>query len=214
MGFARWWDQTIVPRIIKCGCSVEPIMELRARVVPEARGDVFELGCGGGINQRFFDMARITSFTGVDPSPQLRESANETVVRKGWPGTIPVDIRHGYGENIPFPDESFDTVVTTFTLCSVNDQRRVLAELRRILRPGGTLLYLEHGLSPDAGIAKWQRRIDPVWSKVFGNCHLSRTVHAAIGDAGFAVEPGGARYNPEGPKIAGWMEWGRARKAG
>jgi SAM-dependent methyltransferase len=212
MGFANWWDQTIVPRIVRCGCAVEPIMDLRREVVPLAHGAVFELGCGGGLNQRFYDTARVTSFSGIDPSPKLLEFAGRQVARKDWPAGIPADIRHGYGEDIPFADNSFDTVVCTFTLCSVNDHARVLSELQRILKPGGTFLYLEHGRSPDPSLARWQERIDPLWSKLLGNCHLSRPVHAAVSASGFVTRPMGARYMDSMAKIAGWVEWGEATR--
>lgn len=210
MGLANWWDQTVVPRVVRCGCAMENIMELRRDVIPLAKGDVFELGCGGGINQQLYDARQVSSFSGLDPNAKLLDFAREEAVKKGWA----VDLRQGYGEAIPFADGSFDCVVCTFTLCSVTDQTRSLAELRRVLKPGGTFLYAEHGRSPDAGVARWQERVDPVWSRLFGNCHLSRPVTAAIERAGFAAAPKGQRYSVGGFKLAGWLEWGLAVKAG
>lgn len=210
MGLANWWDQRVVPQIIRCGCSQKPIMELRREVIPLAKGRVFELGCGGGINLQFYDPVQVTGFAGLDPSPRLLDYAREEAALKDWRA----DIRHGYGEEIPFEDESFDTVVSTFTLCSVNDHARTLGELRRVLKRGGSFLYAEHGRAPDPKIARWQERIDPVWSKTFGNCHLSRPVTSAIENAGFTAEPSGRRYMKPGPKFAGWMEWGRAIRMG
>jgi ubiquinone/menaquinone biosynthesis C-methylase UbiE len=210
MGLANWWDQRIVPQIIRFGCAQKPIMELRREVVPLARGRVFELGCGGGINQKLYDRVQVTGFAGIDPSPRLLDYAREEAALKDWSA----DIRQGYGEEIPFEDESFDTVVCTFTLCSVNDHARTLSELRRVLKPGGTFLYAEHGRAPDPGVARWQERIEPAWSRLFCNCHLSRPVTPAIEQAGFAAEPIGRRYMAPGPKFAGWMEWGRAVKRG
>jgi ubiquinone/menaquinone biosynthesis C-methylase UbiE len=208
MGFGNWWDAVVVPRIVKFGCATEDIMALRRDVVPQAAGEVFELGCGGGINQRLYDPARVTGFTGLDPSAKLLDYAREAAAAKGWTA----DIRQGYGEAIPFADASFDTVVCTFTLCSVDDQARTLAELRRILKPGGTFLYAEHGRSPDAKVARRQERIDPAWKRVFGNCHLSRPVTSAIERAGFAAAPFGQRYMRGKPSLAGWLEWGVAVK--
>jgi ubiquinone/menaquinone biosynthesis C-methylase UbiE len=210
MGFGNWWDQTVVPRIVKFGCANEDMMVLRRDVVPQAQGRVFELGCGGGINQQLYDPARVTSFTGLDPSGKLLDYAREAAAKKGWQA----DIRQGYGEAIPFADDSFDTVVCTFTMCSVNDQARALSELRRVLKPGGTFLYAEHGRAPDAKIARRQERIDPLWKRVFGNCHLSRPVTSAIERAGFAATPVGQRYMKDKPSIVGWLEWGVAVKAG
>ena len=210
MGLARWWDETVVPRIIRCGCAQAPIMEIRKDVVPLASGRVLELGCGGGINQQLYDPARIEDFAGLDPSGKGLDYARAAAEEKGWSA----DIRQGVAEDIPFADESFDTVVCTFTLCSVHDHGRSLSELRRVLRSGGTLLFAEHGRSPDAKVARRQERIDPLWSKLFGNCHLSRPITSAVAAAGFTTEPSGARYMGVGPRLAGWMEWGRAVKAG
>ena len=210
MGFGNWWDRTVVPRIVKFGCATEDIMALRRDVVPLAKGQVFELGCGGGINQQLYDPSAISGFSGLDPSAKLLDYARAEAAKKGWQA----DIRAGFGEDIPFADDSFDTVVCTFTLCSVNDPARTLSELRRVLKPGGTFLYAEHGRSPDQHIARKQERIDPLWSRVFGNCHLARPVTPAIERAGFAASPVGQRYLKEKPSIAGWMEWGVAMKPG
>ena len=208
MGLKAFWDEKVVPRIIKCACASPAIMELRAGIVPQAQGRVFELGCGGGLNQQFYDPARVTGFAGLDPSDKLLDYAREAAARKGWQA----DLRAGVGEDIPFPDESFDTVVCTYTLCSVNDPAQVMRELHRILKPRGTLLFLEHGLSPDAGVAKWQRRIEPVWVPLMGGCHLTRPVTAPVLQQGFQLEAPGHRYMPGMPKWAAWMEWGSAVK--
>jgi len=210
MGFANWYDSQIVPRIIRCACSSPAIMKLRAKVVPQARGKVFEIGCGGGINQQFFIAGQITSYAGMDPSEKGLEFARAAAAEKGWHA----DIRAGVGEAIPFDDAQFDCVVCTFTLCSVTSQAATLSELRRILKPGGRLLYAEHGRAPDAGVARWQDRVDPVWQRLAGGCHLTRPVTRAIADAGFGIDTSDSRYLPKTPRIAGWAEWGSAIKAG
>ncbi len=209
MGFANWYDEHIVPRFIKCACSAESIMDLRKQVVPLASGAVFEIGCGGGINQQLYDSARISSYAGLDPSAKGLEYARAEAAKKGWKA----DIRQGEGEALPFADGSFDTAVCTFTMCSVADQTRTLSELRRVLKPGGRLLYAEHGRAPDAPVAKWQERIDPVWSKLMGGCHIIRPVTSAVAAAGFTAEPLGQRYTPKMPRWASWMEWGVAVRA-
>lgn len=210
MGFGSWYDEHVVPRVIKCACSSPAVMHLREKVVPLASGAVFEIGCGGGINQQLYDPARITSYAGLDPSGKGLDFARAEAARKGWQA----DIRQGFGEDIPFEDHSFDTVVCTFTLCSVGSQAETLRELRRILKPGGQLLFAEHGRAPDQSVQKWQDRIEPVWKKLAGGCHLTRPVTKAITGAGFVRQDGGERYAPKTPKFAGWMEWGRAVKAG
>lgn len=210
MGLASWWDRHAVPRVIKLACGAPQIMKLRSQLVPQAKGDVFEIGCGGGINQEFYRAEQITSYAGIDPGAKLLDYAHSAAEKKGWKA----DIRRGFGEDIPFSDASFDTAVCTFTLCSVNDQAQVLKELRRILRPGGTLLYLEHGRAPDANVAKWQHRIEPVWKPIAGGCHLTRPITSAVKIAGFEVDQLGAHYVPKTPRFAGWVEWGAAVKIG
>jgi ubiquinone/menaquinone biosynthesis C-methylase UbiE len=181
-------------------------MDRRAEVVPLASGRVFELGCGGGLNQRYYDPARVATFAGIDPGAKLLDYARDEAKLKGWR----TDIREGVGEDIPFASESFDTAVCTFTLCSVADPALVLAELRRVLAPGGRLLFLEHGRSPDTGVALWQDRIEPLWKPLAGGCHLTRPISGSIAQAGFDVSPIGAQYAPKMPRFAAWMEWGVA----
>lgn len=210
MGIKDWYDATIMPRLITCACSQGQVMKRRAALVPLARGDVFELGCGGGINHAFYDAGAITSYAGVDPHEGLLEGARRAAREKGWVA----DLRQGRGEAIPFAEASFDCVVCTFTLCSVADPAQVMREMRRILRPGGKALFLEHGRAPDPGVRRWQERIEPLWKRLAGGCHLTRPVASALAEAGFAVEPLGKGYTPKAPRFAGWMEWGVARKPG
>ncbi|MFC4294131.1 class I SAM-dependent methyltransferase [Novosphingobium tardum] len=210
MSLATWYDAHVMPRLIRVACAQPPMMAARAKIVPQAAGDVFELGCGGGLNLGLMDPARITSFAGIDPTPELLDDTRRVAQERG----IAADLRAGMGEAIPFADASFDTVVTTFTLCSVQEHAQTLREIRRVLRPGGTALFLEHGAAPDPGVAKWQRRIEPVWKRLAGGCHLTRPITSAYEDAGFAISEGGRRYVPRAPRFAGWVEWGAGRPAG
>lgn len=204
---AGWWERVMVPKLIGCACAQPQIMKARSRIVPKAEGDVLELGCGGGINMAFYDPARLKSFSGVDPSAGLLDRSREAAQAIG----IEADIRGGVGEAIPFASESFDTVLCTFTLCSVDDQKQVLAEMRRVLRPGGKILFLEHGSAPDEVVRKWQRRIEPIWKRIGGNCHLTRPITSAYEAAGFKVGGGDKGYMPKSPRPFSWIEWGEAR---
>ena len=208
MGLKNWYEANIMPRLISCACSQGQVMKRRSAVVPLAYGDVFELGCGGGINHTFYDAGAITSYAGIDPHEGLLDAARDAARAKGWVA----DIRAGRGEAIPFADASFDCMVCTFTLCSVDDPEAVMHEMRRVLRPGGTLLFLEHGRAPDAPVRRWQERIEPVWKRLAGGCHLTRPITSALAGAGFAAEQLGEGYTPQAPRFAGWMEWGIARK--
>ena len=209
MGLRHWYEEAVLPRFIKRACGDPKVMALRAQLLPLAEGAVFELGVGGGLNQQFYDRARVARFAGIDPGAKLLDYAREAASSKGWSA----DLRLGRGEALPFPDASFDTVVSTYTLCSVEDQHRALSELRRVLKPSGKFLFLEHGHAPDSGPAKWQRRLEPTWRRIMGNCHLTRPVGKAIREAGFSVKPLGEQYMPGMPKWAGWMEWGVGRRA-
>ena len=210
MGIRRFYDAHIMPRMITLACGQKSIEDRRQEVVPLAEGRVFELGCGGGLNLALYDLEKVTGFAGIDPHSKLLAEARERARARGWDH----DIREGVGEDIPFPDSSFDTAVCTYTLCSVDDPVRVLSELRRILKPRGKLIFLEHGKAPDAGVSLWQERIEPVWKPLAGGCHLTRPIGASLRGAGFEVEPFGQAYLDKAPRFMGWMEWGVARRAG
>lgn len=182
-------------------------MKRRAQVVPRAHGRVLELGAGGGANFSFYDPARVDRVEGVDPSPGLLDRARDAAKVEG----IDFDIKEGVAENLPFADGSFDTVLATFTLCSVQDQAQSLAEARRVLKPGGTMLFCEHGAAPDPKVAKWQRRIEPVWKRIAGGCHLTRPITSAVAQAGFSIVEQDQGYMEKSPRWAGWVEWGEAR---
>jgi ubiquinone/menaquinone biosynthesis C-methylase UbiE len=202
-----WWDRVVVPKLIGYCCSQPQIMKARSRIVPQASGDVLELGCGGGINMEFYDPARIASFSGLDPSPALLDASRAAAQARG----ITADIRGGFGEAMPFADASFDTILVTFTLCSVESQQQTLAEMRRVLRPGGKALFLEHGSAPDPGVQTWQRRIEPVWKRIGGGCHLTRPIADAYSAAGFNLTGVERQYMPKTPRPFGWIEWGGAQ---
>lgn len=203
------YERHILPRLITCACGAKPIMRQRAKIVPRARGRVLELGIGGGLNLAFYDPVQVTSVTGVDPSEGLRRRA----LAAARPSGLSVEVRDGVAENLPFEDGAFDTIVCTFTLCSVRDPARVLAEARRVLKAGGELLFSEHGLSPDAAVQRWQRRLEPIQIRLAGGCHLTRPVAASIAAAGFAIAGVETMYLPGAPRPLGWCEWGSARPA-
>jgi ubiquinone/menaquinone biosynthesis C-methylase UbiE len=203
----NWWERHIVPKLIGCACSQPQIMKARSRIVGQSSGDVLELGCGGGINTAFLNPAQIKSYSGLDPSPGLLDATNKAVQKFG----VQAEIRAGIGEAMPFEDARFDTVLVTFTLCSVQDQAQVLAEMRRVLRPGGKILFLEHGRAPDPDVQKWQRRIEPIWKRIGGGCHLTRSIEKAYVEAGFKIMQCEKSYMPKTPRPFGWIEWGEAR---
>ena len=203
------YDRFILPKLLTCACSSPPMMKQRAKIVPQAQGRVLELGIGMGLNLALYDAGKVESVTGVDPAPELRAIA-QAAPRDP---RLKVSVEDGTAEALPFEDASFDTVVCTFTLCSVHTPAAALVQARRVLKPGGTFLFCEHGLAPDAGVAKWQRRIEPVWKRIAGGCHLTRPIAGAVETAGFKLQRVERMYVPSTPRFAGWNEWGAATPA-
>lgn len=204
-----FWDRHVMPRLIGCACASKPIMKQRAKVVPRAHGKVLEFGIGLGLNLNYYDPSRVESVVGVDPSLELRDRA----LAAPRPEGLQVVIREGVAEDLPFEAGEFDCVVCTFTLCSVHSPAQALAEARRVLKPGGAFLFAEHGLAPDEGVVKWQRRLEPAWKAIAGGCHLTRPIAASIAAAGFRVASSDSMYLPGTPRALGWSEWGEALAA-
>lgn len=202
---ANWYERHILPKIIDKACGQPPMTALRGRYVPRARGDVLEIGIGSGLNLPHYS-DEVTSITGVDPSAELNEMARERAARLNKP----VNVIGVSGESLPADDNSFDSIVCTWTLCSIPNPYRAIAEMRRVLRPGGELYFVEHGRSDDAGIARWQARIEPLWKIMAGGCHLTRRADQMLADAGFAILEKTTGYVP-GPKIAAFMIHGVAQ---
>ena len=203
---ASFYDRFILPKLLTCACSSSPMMRQRAKIVPRASGRVLELGIGMGLNLSFYDPDKVSAVVGVDPAAELRAAA----VAAPRDPRLAVTIEDGTAEALPFADASFDSVVCTFTLCSVHTPAAALAEARRVLKPSGRLLFCEHGLAPDAGVARWQRRIEPIWKRIAGGCHLTRPIASAIAAAGFKLGRVESMYVPKTPRIAAWNEWGVA----
>ena len=203
MGF---YERHILPRLLTCSCSAPPVAKQRQKVVPRAAGRVLELGVGMGLNLALYDPDRVESVTGVDPAAALRAQA----LAAPRDPRLALTVEDGVAEALPFADASFDCVVCTFTLCSVTDPAAALAEAHRVLRPGGRFLFCEHELSPEPGVARWQRRLEPIWKRMAGGCHLTRGVSSSIEAAGFTLSRRDAMYLPRVPRIAGWCEWGEA----
>ncbi len=205
------WERYVVPNLIACACSTKPIMKQREKVVPLADGVVLELGCGSGTNFALYDAGKVTKLYALEPSPGMIVKARRTAGELGIGKSI--EFLETGAENIPLPDNSVDTVVITFVLCTIPDWEGALRETKRVLKPGGKVLFSEHGLAPDEGVAKWQRRVEPVWKPLAGGCHLTRDTLQLLKDAGFQPDGAETMYLPNTPKIAGYVSWGSAHLA-
>lgn len=177
------YETYIRPRLIHWVCSHKDIARQRSKVVPRAKGNVLEVGMGSGLNLPFYDPAAVRHIWGVEPSCKLRDMAKKRA--KGLP--FDVDLIGFTGEEIPLENHCVDTVVVTYTLCSIPDVRKALEEMNRVLKPGGELIFCEHGSAPDDSVRKWQDRIDPFWTKISGGCHLNRSVPDLITQGGFKI---------------------------
>lgn len=206
MGF---YERRILPHVINCACGSKPIMRQREKVVPLARGEVLEIGIGTGLNLPYYDPAKVTRLIGLDPSEKSWELAGKRAA--ALPFTV--EFVGLPGEAIPLADESVDTVVVTFALCTIPDPVAALRGMARVLRPGGELLFSEHGLAPDAGVQRWQNRVNGFWAAVAGGCNLNRDIPALLAAGGFEVSELQTQYLPGTPRIAGYNFWGRAHRA-
>ena len=204
MGF---YEKQILPKLIDRACGTKPTRRQREKVVPQAEGRVLEIGIGSGLNLPHYDAERVTHLFGLEPSPEMRQIATERVGQLRFPFEF-IDLP---GEEIPLEADSVDTVVTTFTLCTIPDAHTALQGMRRVLKPGGRLLFCEHGEAPDAGVLKWQNRINPVWKKIGGGCNLNRRIFTLIEEAGFTLEQADSMYLPSTPRMFGFNYWGVAK---
>lgn len=204
-----FYEDRILPHIIDCTCSVGQVMKLRSQVVPKARGVVLEVGMGSAINLEFYNPDTVSLVYGLEPSEGMRRKARENLSRS----PVNVEWLDLPGEKIPLPDNSVDTVLLTFTLCTIPDWRAALEQMKRVLKPDGELLFLEHGESCDHGVRRWQHRITPGWKKLAGGCHLNRPIADLIRETGFDILELDNLYMPKAPKIAGYIYKGRAVKS-
>ena len=202
MGF---YERRILPRLLHFAMRQEQLAEDRRRAIPLARCRGLEVGVGSGLNLPLYG-AGTTEVIGLDASPELLEMAREAAARVT---TRPIELVEGTAESMPFDDASFDTVVVTWTLCSIPNASAALREMRRVLEPSGRLLFVEHGRSPDASVKRWQERLTPAWKRMAGGCHLDRPVRELIESAGFHIEKLDTGY-AKGPRPMTFMYEGSA----
>jgi ubiquinone/menaquinone biosynthesis C-methylase UbiE len=203
---SSWYDRVIVPRLVTCACGTKPILRQRQKVVPRAYGEVLEIGMGSGHNIPFYDPERVSRVIGVDPCETSWRIAQQRVQAS----PIDVEFCAGSAEQLPMGDAQVDTVLLTFSLCTIPDPIAALREAARVLKPGGRLFFCEHGRAPDASVSRWQDRIDPLWTRLFGGCHVNRDVVEMLGTAGFSSDDVESMYLPKTPRIAGFNVWGSA----
>ena len=203
-----FYDKYILPKFLNCACGTKPINYQRDKIVPLAKGIVLDIGIGSGLNIPFYNKSNIDHLYGLDPSEELLKIAKHLAKKN----ELEIEFLQCGAEAIPLPDQSIDTVLITYTMCTIPDIKLSNSEIMRVLKPEGQLLFCEHGLAPDKNIAKWQRRINPIWSKLAGGCNLNRDIPKLITSSGFKILNMEEMYLPSTPKFAGYNYWGVAKK--
>ncbi len=201
-----FYEQHILPHVIDLACGEKVIMDERSSLLGAAEGRVLEVGMGSGLNLRYYNPDKVDFVWGLEPSEGMRKKARKNLARS----PVQVEWLGLPGEEIPLDNHSADTVVLTFTLCTIPDWEAALKQMHRVLKPGGRLLFCEHGAAPDASVARWQDRINPVWKKVAGGCHLNRRIPELLAQGGFTIGDLQMDYLPKTPRIAGFRYKGYA----
>ncbi len=186
------YSRHVLPYLVHLTCKAPPFMRQRAAVVPPARGRVLEIGVGPGLNLALYDPARVDTVIAIDPAPGMMRRAR----RPAAAAPVPVTLVEATASALPLADASVDTIVVTYTMCSIPDLAGALREMRRVLRPEGTLRFCEHGASPEPHVRRWQSRIDPVWKRFSGGCNLGRPIPEMVREGGFEIRDLEAFYLP------------------
>lgn len=199
------YSRYVLPRVVHLTCGSRPTMRQREKIVPRASGRVLEIGLGSGLNLPYYDPALVTELVGLDPSPEITDLASDALEDVEFVARV---VESG-AEDIPLEDDSFDTLVMTYTLCSIPDPIPAVREMARVLTPDGRLLFCEHGAAPDASVRRWQDRVDPLWRRLGGGCRLNRAIPDLIEAGGFTVSEVETMYIP-GWRPACYNYWGTA----
>lgn len=200
-----FYDKYILPKVVHFTCSMKPNMRQREKVVPLAKGQVLEIGFGSGLNLPFYDLAKVNHLWGLDPSLEMWAIAKENM----QDFLINFEFLQAPAEEIPLDSTSVDTIVVTYTLCTIPVVLPALQDMRRVLKPGGELIFCEHGEAPDEKVQRWQDRLNPIWKKLGGGCNLNRKIPSLLVEAGFKIQSLDTMYIP-GWKPASFNYWGLA----
>jgi len=204
-----FYRDTVYPHLVTALGNPKPIQHIRRQIIPLAQGNVLEIGVGPGVNFSYYDPSRVMKLYALEPNPGMVKRAEAERL-----GTrLDVEFLDLPSEQIPLADHSVDTVVSTFTLCTIPDVSDAMREIRRVLRPDGQFLFFEHGLSPDANVRRWQERTEPLFQWAFEGCHVTRHIPTIVEKSGLSIERMKTGYLARFPKSGSYYFWGIARPA-
>ena len=202
----KYYEAKILPSLINCCCATKPINYQRQKIIPQASGHILEIGIGSGLNLPYYNKSKVSKIVAIEPSDELNKIAQKNALKND----ITVELITGIAENIEIEDKSIDTIIMTYTLCTIPDTKLALNEIKRVMKPDAKILFSEHGIAPDEKVIKWQNKINPIWNNFFGGCNLNRNIPHLIKDAGFKFDVIEQMYLPSTPKFIGYNYWGSA----
>jgi ubiquinone/menaquinone biosynthesis C-methylase UbiE len=202
----NFYEKYILPHLLNCTCNQKPFVHQRRKVVPLAKGNILEIGIGSGLNIPFYEAEGIDKIWGIDPSEELIAMAKNQVKDD----TPDIEFIISKAEEIDFEDDFFDTILMTYTMCTISNLSEAFTELKRVIKPTGKLIFCEHGMAPDENVIKWQNRINTFWPKISGGCNINKEIPSIIESSGFSISDLENMYLPKTPKVLGFNYWGTA----
>ena len=201
-----FYEKKILPKVLDLLCGSSPINYQRKKIVPKVSGNVLEIGIGSGLNLPHYNVSNISNITALDPAEELTDIAKKRISELD----LDIDVINCGAEEIPPESKSFDSILVTYTLCSIENLDDSMREIRRVMKDDGTLFFCEHGIAPDLKTKNWQNRINPIWKRLMCGCNINRDIPNILKESGFKINTLDQMYLPSTPKIVGYNYWGEA----
>ena len=202
-----FYEKKILPKVLDLLCGSSPINYQRKKIVPKVSGNVLEIGIGSGLNLPHYNVSNISNITALDPAEELTDIAKKRISELD----LDIDVINCGAEEIPLESKSFDSILVTYTLCSIENLDDSMKEIRRVIKDDGTLFFCEHGIAPDLKTKNWQNRINPIWKRLMGGCNINRNIPEIISNSNLEIVDLETMFLPSTPRIAGFNYWGTAR---
>ena len=202
-----FYEKKILPKVLDLLCGSSPINYQRKKIVPKVSGNVLEIGIGSGLNLPHYNVSNISNITALDPAEELTDIAKKRISELD----LDIDVINCGAEEIPLESKSFDSILVTYTLCSIENLDDSMREIRRVMKDDGNLFFCEHGIAPDLKTKNWQNRINPIWKRLMGGCNINRDIPEIISNSKLEITDLETMFLPGTPRIAGFNYWGTAR---